>query len=100
MKLSLAEHGGWSAPLAVSRPRAPHVIDSEALEPAARQELLRLVAALRSARPPAPRAAPAPDAMSFTLTIEDSGDSTAFRQSDAAMSPEFADLLEWVQAQR
>jgi len=99
MKLSIAEHGGWSAPLAVSRPRAPHIVDSEKLEPAATQELKRLVAALKSAEPPAHGVARAPEAMSYTITIEDSGDRAEYRQSDIIMSPEFAALLEWLQAQ-
>ena len=101
MKLSLVERGGWSAPLAISRPRTPHVIESEKLEPAAAQEAVRLVVAAKAAKPQRLEMAPgpAPEAMTYTITIEDNGETVELRQSDISMSPEFAALLDWIHAQ-
>jgi hypothetical protein len=94
MKVTLALRGGLAAAVYLNRP--PRQVDSADLPTAAAAELSRLAAAAMAA--PEPRAArPMPDAMSYTITIEDSGRQTVLKQSDTAMSPSFADLLGWLQ---
>jgi hypothetical protein len=35
--------------------------------------------------------------MSYTITVEDSGQETVLQQSDTNMSPAFSALLEWLE---
>jgi hypothetical protein len=93
MRVTLALHGGWGA--AVHLSQQPRQLDTEDLPAAAAGELARLVTAARTV--PAPSSQPLPDAMSYTVTIEDGGRRIVIKQSDATMSPEFADLLSWLQ---
>ena len=94
MKVTLTKHGGLAA--GIRRP--PHSVDSTALTEADAQEFARLVAALR-ASPTVEERGPgrARDAMSYTITVEESSQQTVFRQSDTTMSPEFALLLQWLE---
>ncbi|GJD52008.1 hypothetical protein OPKNFCMD_4770 [Methylobacterium crusticola] len=94
MKIGLAKHGGLLAGSRLGKP--PRIVDTETLEPAAAAELARLVAAAKAAPVPAP-ARPAPDAQSYTVTVEEDGRSTVLRQSDSAPSKAFADLLAWLE---
>jgi Emfourin len=95
MKIALAPHGGLAAGVFLRRP--PQQVDTAELPAAAAGELTRLTTAAMTAAAPAQSERPLPDAMSYTITIEDGGRQTALKQSDAAMSPAFADLLGWLQ---
>src|SRR5262245_21157565 len=93
MKVTLTSHGG----LAAGMRRPPCVVESSALPERAAADLARLVAAARTA--PAVREQDpgrARDAMSYTITVEENGEATVLRQSDAALAPAFADLVAWL----
>ena len=93
MKVTLEQHGGHLA--GMRRPAL--VVRTDALTPDAARELTELVAAARSAPPPAPGGAgPAPDAMGYSITVEDGGQPALLRQSDTGMSRAFAALLDWI----
>ena len=91
MKVSLAKHGGWAAGVRLGRPS--RALNAAELSPADAAELTRLVAAAKT-DPPAPerRAGRAPDAMSYTITVEN-GQTVVLTRSDSSMSPGFAALL-------
>ncbi|MDQ0688579.1 MULTISPECIES: protealysin inhibitor emfourin [Streptomyces] len=101
MRVTLATHGGLAAPVLAGLP--PDVVDSHALPESAAAELSRLVAAAvpaaaapaAAAGDPEPRRR-APDAMSYSITVEEGGHSSVLVQSDTDMSPEFAALLRWL----
>jgi hypothetical protein len=92
MRISLSKHGGLAAGMLLGC--TPRVLDTNTLPPAAAVELARLVEAARAA-PVATEVGPrrARDAMSYTITVEDSGDQTVLKRSDADMSPAFGKLL-------
>ncbi|MGW2052101.1 protealysin inhibitor emfourin [Streptomyces sp. NPDC001858] len=95
MRVTLATYGGLAAVVRAGLP--PDTVDTDALPESAAAELSRLVAAAVPAaegdREPHGRA---PDAMSYSITVEESGHSSVLVQSDADMSPEFAALLRWL----
>jgi hypothetical protein len=92
MRISLVKHGGQAAGMFLGRPA--RVLDANTLPPAAAEELARLVEAAK-AMSGAAELGPgrARDAMSYTITVEDSGHQTILKQSDTTMSPAFAALL-------
>jgi len=94
MKVTLEQHGGHLA--GMRRPAL--VVRTDTLPPDAAGELTGLVAAAKAAAPaPAQgRAGPAPDAMSYTITVENGGQPVLLRQSDTDMSQAFAALLDWI----
>jgi hypothetical protein len=91
MKISLATRGGQAA--AIYQRLPPRAVNVDSLPKEAAAELARLVNAAKNA--PAAKAAPgpAPEAMSYTVTVEDGGEPVVLHQSDNAMSPAFAALL-------
>lgn len=98
MRVTLATHGGLAAPVLAALP--PDVVDTHALPESAAAELSRLVAAAvpataAAAGSPEPRRR-APDALSYSITVEEGGHSSVLVQSDTDMSPEFAALLRWL----
>lgn len=94
MKVTLETHGGQAAAINLRLP--PKVLDTDTLPDDASTELARLVAGAVSA--PAPeRPDRARDAMSYTITVEDEGQSTVLTQSETTMSPAFATLLSWLE---
>ncbi|GLW31217.1 protealysin inhibitor emfourin [Actinoplanes regularis] len=96
MRVSLATHGGLAAPIIRRLP--PRVLDTDQLPGDAARELRRLVAAA-AADPGAARPAPhARDAMTYTITVDDSPDSTTLTGSDTGMSPAFGALLTWIES--
>ncbi|MGW7819541.1 protealysin inhibitor emfourin [Streptomyces puniciscabiei] len=97
MKVTLATHGGQAAAIHLRLP--PRALDTDVLPENAAAELAQLVAAAGPAAEEAEeeRHDRAPDAMSYTITVEDEGRSTVLTQSDAAMSPAFAALLGWLE---
>jgi hypothetical protein len=94
MRVTLTRHGGLAAGIRL----APRVVDSSCLPKDAAAELEQLVRAVKAA--PAveeQRPGRARDAITYTLTLEeDSGETSVIKQSDTAMSPSFAALLEWL----
>ena len=96
MKITLAPHGGLAAAVYLGRP--PREVDADALPAAAAAELARLVAAAKAAPAPAASSRAVPDAMSYTITIDDGGRQTVLKQSDTTMSPAFGALLGWLQS--
>ncbi len=96
MKVTLALHGGLAAAIHLSRP--PRQVDAGDLPAEAAAELARLAAAAAASPAPAQSERRIPDAMSYTITIEDGGRQTVLKQSDMAMSPAFAALLGWLQS--
>ena len=95
MKVTLAIHGG----LAAGMRRPPRVVESSALPRQDAAELERLVAAVKTA-PTVKEKKPgsARDAMTYTITLEEGdGEVSVIRQTDVAMSPSFAALLEWLE---
>jgi hypothetical protein len=97
MKVTLAKYGGFAA--GIFRP--PSIVESSTLPAADAAELSRLVVAVKSV-PDIQESAPgqARDAMSYTITIEETGDeTTVINQSDTNMSPAFVDLMQWIDRQ-
>jgi hypothetical protein len=95
MRVTLATHGGQAAGFYLGRP--PRVVDSETLPESSAEKLSRLVAAAKAVDVSGASDERARDAMSYTITVEDSGRSTVLAQSDVTMSREFAELLAWLQ---
>jgi hypothetical protein len=97
MRVTLAAHGGLAAAINLRRP--PRVVDTEALPADQARELSRLVDSALSADAPRPAGAvPTGDAMSYTITVERAGASSILTGSDDSASPEFTDLLAWLEA--
>jgi emfourin len=99
MKVTLATHGGQVAALRLGRP--PRALDADALTPAQRTELSRLVAAAKSeaGKPgatPEGAAGRGGDVMTYAIRVEDDKEPVAITQSDRGMSPAFAALLDWL----
>jgi hypothetical protein len=93
MKITLTKHGGFAAGMF----RPPSIVASSTLTAADAAELSRLVTAVKMS--PAERGeepGQARDAMSYTMTIEEDGETTVISQSDINMSPAFADLMQWI----
>ena len=92
MKLSLVEHGGWGTLLK----RRPIAIDTDALPPAAADELCTLAAAAERAGgsdpgDPRPTSA-APEAMRYEIILEREGHAVTVKGSDTSAAPEFIAL--------
>jgi hypothetical protein len=95
MRVTLATHGGQAA--GIYRGMPPRVVDSDKLPEPAAEKLSRLVAAAMAVDVSGASDKRARDAMSYTITVEDSGRSTVLAQSDVTMSREFGELLAWLQ---
>lgn len=95
MKVTLATHGGLAAAINMRLP--PQVVDTDTLPGPAAEELSRLVAAAKAVKAPPAGGERAKDAMSYTITVQERGQSTALAQSDVTMSAQFAALLNWLQ---
>ncbi len=99
MKVTLATHGGLAA--AINLGLSPRVVDTENLTGPATEELTQLVAAAKEAKVAGPPeetgAGHARDAMSYTITVENSGHQHVLAASDTTMSREFGALLDWLE---
>jgi len=107
VRVSLQTRGGLAAP--INRNLPPTVVDTAALPPGKAAELARLVDAVIPAASPASSPASSPDEagdaggvrggdmMSYTIVVDDGPRLTTLTRSDGTMSPEFADLLDWIQ---
>jgi hypothetical protein len=97
MRVTLAAHGGLAAGLNLHR--APDAVDTDELPAAEARELDRLVDAALGAGAHRPAGSgPAPDAMSYTVTVQTGGATSTLSGSDTASSAEFAELVAWLQA--
>ncbi len=99
MKLSLATHGGWTGRFA-----APQTIDTADLQPEAAAEGNQLALAAEAASQAGPaadtaaRSARAPEAQSYTITIDHGDRSATVKASDVDPDPACRALLDWVRA--
>ncbi|WP_341531917.1 protealysin inhibitor emfourin (plasmid) [Nostoc sp. UHCC 0302] len=98
MKVTLTKYGGLAAGIL----RSPYIVESSALPESVASELVRLVAAAKTASViKEDKPGRARDAMSYTITIEEDGsEPTVISQSDITMSPSFAVLLQWLESHR
>jgi hypothetical protein len=95
VRVRLAAHGGFAGGLA----RPERVVDLGQLDPAQAESLARAVKAAitESAGRAAESREPLPDAMSYSITIEDAGEPTTLVGGDGDMPPQFAQLLSELQ---
>jgi hypothetical protein len=94
MKVTLATSGGLAAGLRIGA--RPLVVDGAQLPDVDARTLAGLVAAARAEIPAGAAPRVAPDAMSYTLTVEDGDGPVVLHRSDTSMSPAFAELLDWL----
>ncbi|MCA9070222.1 MAG: hypothetical protein KDA84_14915 [Planctomycetaceae bacterium] len=93
MKVTLNMQGGIAGMGQQSK-----MVESSRLSQPESEMLEHLVAAAKSAS--SVEAAPrhARDSMTFSITIDEAdGETTTLEQSDVAMSPSFAELLDWLE---
>ena len=105
MRITLTRHGG----LLAGMKRPPRIIDVTSLDPERAERLRALVArAIGAQRNPAdlsteaPRAevearSAKPDAMSYSIAVEDDGQVTTLKQTEPTEPSPFADLLEFLE---
>jgi hypothetical protein len=91
MKVTLVESGGLAAGLRLGRP--PLVVDVSTLSEADARELADLVSAAKQA-PAAESSRTVPDAMSYTITVDDGEAQEALHRTDTTMSQGFAELVD------
>jgi hypothetical protein len=88
MRITLQTHGGIAAALH----RKPVSIETDSLHADIARHLKTLVESAVAA-PAAAAQHARPDAMSYTLTIEDGANVRTLKQRDAELTPEFSNLL-------
>lgn len=95
MRITLERHGG----LAAGVRRRPQVVDSSGLTPEAAAEMAKLAAEAKSVAASSGGAARrVPDAMGYTITIEENGQPPVIlRRSDGDLPDAFAALLDWIE---
>src|SRR5919112_1169836 len=91
MKVTLATHGGLAAGINIRLP--PRVVDTETLPRPAAAELSRLVAAAKAVNASPAGDERVRDAMSYTITVEEHGQSTTLAQSDVTLPLRFPAFL-------
>jgi hypothetical protein len=92
MEVTLRISGGFAAGL-----RRPETcVKADSLAPEDRARLCQLLEKARAEEgaPAAPRRVP--DAMSYLIIVDEAGAATELRGADAAMSPGFRALLDWI----
>lgn len=95
MKVTLTTHGGLAAAINLGLP--PRVVNTDNLSAPAAEELVRLVAAAKAAEPAEAGPGHAPDAMSYTITVDGNGHQLVLAATDTTMSREFGTLLDWLE---
>jgi hypothetical protein len=95
MKLRLVSRGGIAAAIALRSP--PAIVETSALPEEDAAHLRTLIEKAKAAPSSEPAAKRTPDAMSYTIEVEEDGRVATLRGSDTDMSPEFSALLERVQ---
>jgi len=88
MRMTLQVHGG----IAAIRRKALSM-DTALLQPE-QANIVENLARTVTATAPVPSVEPLPDAMSYTLTIEDDGKKSVVKQRDGSITPEFQRLLD------
>lgn len=88
MRLTLQVYGGI-----VAVRRRPVSLDTASLQPGQAGAVENLVRSLVAAAS-APPAEPLPDAMSYTLTVDDGGKKSVVKQRDGGITAEFQRLLD------
>lgn len=95
MKISFKVHGGWGG-----RFMPPLTIDTAMLPPVLAAEVTRLASAAEAAAAAntaaAAKSGQAPEAMTYTITIEDGDRTTTLKGSDVDSCPHFHALADWV----
>jgi len=99
MKISIATHGGWGGRFA-----APISVDTATMPPELAGEATRLAAAAEAAHGAVDTAAStprsrAPEAQSYTITVEDDGRCRTLKASDVGGDPHLTALVDWVKQQ-
>ena len=96
MRITLTKHGGLAAGMRLPEQSIdpPQSIDLDKLDSSTAARVSNLVkVAVDTARDGSPSRA-MPDAMSYIIKVEDGEKVTTLRESDASMSPAFAELLD------
>ena len=94
MRITLTRHGG----LLAGMKRPPRIIDVTSLDPDRAERLRALVArAIGAQRDLVETRSAKPDAMSYSIAVEDDGQVTTLKQTEPTGSSPFADLLEFLE---
>ncbi|MDQ3831619.1 MAG: hypothetical protein M3361_20440 [Candidatus Tectomicrobia bacterium] len=93
MRITLQKHGGQAAGMR----RPPLSLEVASFGEDTATTLSRLVESAVQSSPMASSTRPAPDEMSYTITIDDGEKVRVLRQSDTSMTPAFATLLDWLE---
>jgi hypothetical protein len=93
MRITLTRHGG----LLAGMKRPPRIIDVTSLDPERAERLRTLVARAIGAQRDRDSVRAIPDAMSYSIAIEDEGQVTTLKQTEPTESSPFADLLEFLE---
>jgi emfourin len=94
MRITLTRHGG----LLAGMKRPPRIIDVTSLDPERAERLRALVArAIGAQRDRAEARSAKPDAMSYSIAVEDDGQVTTLTQTEPTEPSPFADLLEFLE---
>jgi hypothetical protein len=93
MRITLTRHGG----LLAGMKRPPRIIDVTLLDPGRAERLRTLVAQAIGAQRDRDAQRVMPDAMSYSIAIEDGGQVTTLKQTEPTESSPFADLLEFIE---
>lgn len=92
MRIDLQTHGGVAGGI-----RLPaSSLDLTSLSEDLVKKTTRLVEAATRAHPHIQPSGVRPDEISYTITIEDGGNVTRLSEDEMSMTPEFAELLEWL----
>jgi hypothetical protein len=94
VRVTLETSGGLAAGLRLGA--QPLVVDSAQLPEPDANTLAALVDAARAETPRTGDRRVVPDAMSYTVTVEDGDGPVVLRGSDSSMTPAFAELLDWL----
>jgi len=90
MRLTLKVHGGFAAAMR----REPAVMDTASLDPQHADRIAHLVRAIVASPTASAPAEPMPDAMSYTLVVEQDGKTDVVKQRDGDLTAEFGQLLD------
>jgi emfourin len=93
MRITLTRHGG----LLPGMKRPPLVIDDTSLDAARADRLRTLVARAIGAQQDRAEVRAMPDAISYSIAIDDDGRVTTLKQTEPTDSSPFADLLEFLE---
>jgi hypothetical protein len=93
MRITLTRHGG----LLAGMKRPPLVIDDTSLDAVRADRLRTLVARAIGAQQVRADLRVMPDAMSYSIAIDDDGQVTTLKQTEPTEASPFADLLEFLE---